>query len=363
MKVLIITGLSPGKLGGGVETFTRELINALKRSNIAVDILAGDAILNKSSFNTLEEFYLSFVLGKKANRMTDNYDVLISNSVYGAFIKSRVPRINIYHGTYYGSYKILPSLNIKQKIGKILKCYLEKESGKNAFNIAVSKITKSEVEKYYKNKVYKVINNSINVNNFYVANKNQKIRLRRKYRLPENKTFFLFSGRMEYRKGIDIFNEVAVRTMKKYPNAAFLILTPRINLKYKKAGLFYLIGDKKEKIKEVYLLSDVFLFPSRYEGYELVTPEALASGLCPIGAKNIGAMSAIPARNKILASFLTEGRGNMKEYIAKVEKYLGLGEKEKERIIREARNYAEKYGNKDVLFKEWIKIIKEVNKR
>ncbi len=118
----------------------------------------------------------------------------------------------------------------------------------------------------------------------YPIKYSEKLQLRKKLGYNYKKIFFSV-GQLVYRKGYDIFLE----TIKKetFKDTAFLIAGIGNQMqeyqKYiedNKIENVFLIGFKdKKEILELYKMSDVFFFPTRYDIWGLVINEAMANGL------------------------------------------------------------------------------------
>ena len=146
MKIWIATPYNPletSKFHGGVEVFSLELQKKLSRAHQVTFINAGE---NKS------EFIKSLTLASKIRKLLkrERPDILISNGLLGWAISDlEIPRINIYHGTYEGMRRAVPSSFIGSLHKKFVLEKLERLSGRNALKVAVSSSTAEELTKYY----------------------------------------------------------------------------------------------------------------------------------------------------------------------------------------------------------------------
>ena len=126
-------------------------------------------------------------------------------------------------------------------------------------------------------------------------------KIQRKYNL-NNKTVFIYMGRLIPRKRPDFLVEVFVEVHKKNPNTALIIfgqgsLETEIKEIVQKYGLeksVFLLGTTfgEEKIR-FYNTSDAFVFPSVNEGFVLVVLEALAAGLPVLASKAVSFGEAV----------------------------------------------------------------------
>ncbi len=116
----------------------------------------------------------------------------------------------------------------------------------------------------------------------------------------------LFIGQLKYRKGFDLLIRAAPRVRAEFPNASFVFLTH--NLSQREAFLrivdevhareyIHLVQQKggadtePEKMRQ-YAASDVFVFPTRYEGFGIPLLEAMGCRT-PIVSTNIPVIDEI----------------------------------------------------------------------
>lgn len=267
MNCWILTANNPRFMMGGAEVFWLQLSQNLPYS---FDFVTGDSgqavtrILScyKKVFSKLPAEQPQFVF---------------SSGAYGAFWPlSSTPRINIYHGTYDGFRRSF-SNPLKTNLHIAVLKELEKRSGKNCIKVAVSNQAANELNAYYnfpREEVF-VIENGVDTRRFKKASFAEKLILRTKYGLPLDKKIVLFIGPLTYSKGIDI-----VKLLLKKLNGVFLIaLTstkqPILN-SYKNSAVLLM---PYSQIHELYMLSDLYISPSRYEAFSLSLLEAMACGL------------------------------------------------------------------------------------
>jgi len=359
MRILLVTA-NPVDTAGGVERFCRILIDVCKEKSWKVDVLTPAHIAGHLvSANALKELYWTYRLGHLIKKPGKSYDVVISNVVWGAWVPSTVPHIHVYHGTWAGNYNSYERLTAKQRVGRAIRKWLQRRSGREAINVAVSERVKEEIERYYKLRVAAVIENAVDLEFFSPVSKKEKARLKQSEGIRPDQLMFLYVGRMQYLKGIDRFNEIASRINDGTSvRASFVVLTPQIVPRYYQSSIHYIIGDNPEKIRLTYQAADALLFPSRYEGYEFATIEALASGLPVIGTA-VGAMAMLKQRDEMLGEYILDSydHGAM---LALIERYLDLSEDKRQALSERARRYAEKWANMERFKEAWTKLIREV---
>ncbi|HZR78856.1 MAG TPA: glycosyltransferase family 4 protein [Chthoniobacterales bacterium] len=109
-------------------------------------------------------------------------------------------------------------------------------------------------------------------------------------------TRFLFSGAITKRKGVDMLAKAFGQLAKAYPDVQLIVLGEGELLGEVKSTLVEcadrvrFLGFKDwNELPSVYHCADFLCAPSRYDGWALVVPEALASGLPVIGTDRTGA--------------------------------------------------------------------------
>jgi glycosyltransferase involved in cell wall biosynthesis len=107
---------------------------------------------------------------------------------------------------------------------------------------------------------------------------------------------FLFSGSLIARKGVDLLARAFVRLAREVPNARLKIVGEG-ELRQSLEQTLVPVRDRVEfagfkdwnELPCEYARADVLCVPSRYDGWGLVVPEGLASGLPVIGSDRMGA--------------------------------------------------------------------------
>lgn len=214
-------------------------------------------------------------------------DLAITNGFNAPFVKSDILFI---HGTMAGFSKIL-NHEIKFK-DKILIKY-EKRACQNAkVIITVSRNATKEVSRYYiksKRHIF-VLNNTVDDTIF------KPISL---HKYTEKNLTILYCGRLDYNKGIENMIQLASE-IDSIDGFRFIIATNNennVNLFNHFKNTEIRIGLTIREMNDFYNTGDVFYFPSLYEGFEMVTLEALCSGI-PVIGNNIGAIAELVSRNE-----------------------------------------------------------------
>jgi glycosyltransferase involved in cell wall biosynthesis len=119
----------------------------------------------------------------------------------------------------------------------------------------------------------------------YIENLKRKKEYRKKYDISEDNIVILFSGRFEHVKGILEFANAVKSIVKDVPKLRIVIVgegTLESRVKSILGGLDQtqvLSWRPSEEIHELYIASDIFVIPSRFEALPIAIIEAMNAGL------------------------------------------------------------------------------------
>lgn len=142
------------------------------------------------------------------------------------------------------------------------------------------------------------IPNGVNVRNFCPPSTNHKYRLRQRLGLGDKEIVFVFAGRIDERKGIDILVASWINVVRELPGARLLIVGPeprkrslallgKLNDQIRGGGCketVHFVG-RVFNVKEYLQASDIFVLPTRAEGCPSALLEAMACELPPVVGK------------------------------------------------------------------------------
>jgi glycosyltransferase involved in cell wall biosynthesis len=171
-------------------------------------------------------------------------------------------------------------------------------------------------------------------------------RVRRRCEL-EGKTVFLFSGRMIERKGVDILLRAFERLAQQHENVALLLLGdgPRKSdyehsvpehLR-RRVHFTGLLG--QDELPAHFAVANVFVFPSRHDGWGVVINEACGAGLPVIASRQTGA--ALDLVDEGRNGFLLDCE-DVEGFAAKMEFFVAHPEEVRE-FGRRSREQAQKF--------------------
>jgi len=186
---------------------------------------------------------------------------------FSSLFRDKNPFVMTFHGTMA---KVLGGGSVGLRNKQFL--YAEKVAAdKCDIAIACSNSVKNELVQYYKvsSEKIRVINSGVNVEKFVPID---KMAARRKLSLPEDSTYALWVGNNPHRKGL----LTAVKAVEKSNCSKLLV----VGLAGVNSGKTVFLGRLPvQDLIAAYSAADVFVFPTAYEAFTLVTLEALACGL------------------------------------------------------------------------------------
>lgn len=133
-----------------------------------------------------------------------------------------------------------------------------------------------------------IIPNWVNLNRFQIPESRND--LRKRLKLPLGKKIVMFAHRLAPRKGADRLPEIISNIKRKIPDCWFLIAGGGGGpLRGQKLGksVRLVSGIPNRKLPAFLAASDLFIMPSRQEGFPRILIECMASGL-PFVAMNVG---------------------------------------------------------------------------
>lgn len=332
MRIAIITpAYVPAFSFGGPVTQLRQIAKSLHKRGHTVTIYTTNAT-SPSTFATLpSKEYIDGILVKRYPvlfhiagywftpfmlnaLLRDEFDVIHTNcarsfqSDLGSLISriKNVPLIIQSRGSI-GSYTVKGSVNATVGFLYPFHNFILKVSLNQAKRVIA--LTSSEVSEYQsmgvsKNKIA-IIPNGVDLSEFSFLP--QKGKFREKYRISSDKKIILFLGRINQIKGIDVLINAFSILKKDMPSIKLVIAGPPTNYlrfcndlvaKYNLITDVLFTGSLYGESKlEAYVDADIFVLPSRYEGFPNVLLEAFACSK-PVVSSDIKSISDIVSNGK-----------------------------------------------------------------
>ena len=215
--------------------------------------------------------------------------------------------------------------------------------------ITVSENSKKDILKFFKVNPDKieVIYNGISLDQFYKKEKKDINYLYQKYNIPENRKNILYVGNLKPHKNLERLLEAFSKITNKDDYNLILVgkAFKNYNVLEEKEKLLNINKNvihtgivSQEELVDFYNLSDLFMFPSLYEGFGLPVLEALACGT-KVACSN---SSSIPEVGGDFVDYFNPY--SIDEIKEKIEK--NLFDSKKSEI--EIRNWLNKFNWKDV---------------
>jgi len=354
MEIIIISPSKNNRVGG-VERFSWLLKEILEKEKFEVKIIGNEDIENFLIYKIFKKIpginllILGYLLGKFADKLNPN--LVITNGLYGFGVKSK--SINVEHGTFTRASDKIDKNNIFKKIiRKYLWGHFEKIAVKKAKKVvAVSKETKESIEKYYKRKDAVVILNAVDTNLF---TKKDKLESKELFNLPKEK-LILFVGRLSYEKSPEMIYELAKKFEKK--DVHFVFATDRI-LNWNLKNTIFLLNIPNEKLPYLYSACDVFVLPSKHEGFAYTLIEAMSCEMLFVISKVGGALEIyekVPELRKFILDKL-----NADEFYNKIKEILEMSDAEKNKLSNLARKFVLENCSLEIWKEKWIKLMNEI---
>jgi len=209
------------------------------------------------------------------------------------------------------------------------------------------------------------IENAVDGNRFKPMSVDKRKEWRSKRGFEEKTPLVIFSGRLVPRKGLDILIDAWCRVIKKYPDTHLLIIgsgnfqpdsiETQMQLKVDSENIGNIHFEGETDSPESYLgVADIFVFPSRREGFPNALLEAMASGLSPV-ASEIGGVVDLIKNGKTGLLFPPEDSQTMADKIQFLlnnpEVRVRIGQKARTHVLenytfdRVAEQYCQLYEN------------------
>lgn len=292
MKNVLIFGISDNP--GGIETYVLNMLKVVDKTKIHFDILSVfDNVVYENEFNNygcniykINSFSSNPFLHKKQLLeiiKNNNYDAIYMNLMdAGSYFTAKIAKD-------YGLKVITHSHNSDTNRRLLHKLLKNKLSNISDIRLACS----NEAGKFmFGNSDFTIIPNAIEFNKYYY-NENDRFNIRQKYNIGLNDIVFCHTGRMVEQKNPIFLIKLFEKLYENNKNI-YLIYVGDGVLKDKiyhlveeidttlvgfKEHIIFIGAVDKTEIPKYLSASDVFLFPSKYDGFGISLLEAVVNGL------------------------------------------------------------------------------------
>lgn len=216
----------------------------------------------------------------------------------------------------------------------------------------------------------------VDISRFHPVTEVERITVRGKLGLRRDAMYLCFVGSFKYRKGADILVDAFIAVAENHPELHLLVVGPdafddplRVKLPYaafasklkeqiKRVGLAerVVFTGRVDNVEAYLQASDVFVFPSRREGFPTSVIEAMAVGLPCVLANLNGISAEISAQGKTALIVDTESPLQYAEQISG----LLASPSEARRMGKRARQRVEKEYAMDIVAAKYIDLYREL---
>ncbi|MBK8982173.1 MAG: glycosyltransferase [Ignavibacteria bacterium] len=211
---------------------------------------------------------------------------------------------------------------------------------------------------------------SVDVNKFYPPEANRKMMLRHKFNIDENDIVIIFVGGINSRKNVHLLLNSFIEIQKNIDSVKLLIVGPTYKydqeyiselknniLENSIEGKVLFTEDNVSNVEEYMQSSDIFVLPSKQEGFPISIIEAMSCGLAVIGS-DIPVISKAQIVNGVDGFvFPLDSPDTLTEILRK----LILDKEEIKKIGNEAREKVLKYWSDDIVDEKYKKLYSSIN--
>jgi len=213
--------------------------------------------------------------------------------------------------------------SLKKKIFGIITLTLFKQS--DAIICMTAEIMQELVDIGTSDGTIQRITNAVDSSRFVPVSSRRRIAWKRNQGLERDDKVILFSGRLVYRKGLDVLLDSWSTVQKEHPEVQLFIVGSgkdqpdsteekmRLKVNLEKLTNIRFLG-KSDKPEKYLGMADLFVLPSRQEGFPNALMEAMASGL-PVVASRIGGVTDIVKENETAVLFASENSNDLSQQI------------------------------------------------
>ncbi len=221
--------------------------------------------------------------------------------------------------------------------------------------IADSFNTKNDIIKYYRTKAEKIEVVHLGINEEFLQNKINKRLIKEKYILsvstnPKRKNTLSVLRALSKSQKLKGYNYVIAGLIPEQQKTELLAEIRNLNLDRRVKIFGYASEDQ---LSNLYQNAELFIYPSFYEGFGFPVVEAMTANCPVITSNNSSLIELMPNKDWLVNPY------SISNIRRKMEKLIGLTDKEKTALVKKNRKFAERF-SWDISAGLMIKLFKKI---
>jgi glycosyltransferase involved in cell wall biosynthesis len=319
-RCAILTSFDPYVFKGGIETYTRQMADALRRHGRMVDIYHTQFLPESTTpYSSPPSFHSPFLhklsqVGRAFYRVDHLYDFVVAHAFFGfAYSPPRIPAFTVFHSThaqYAEANRELFSQEWYFEVKHLFGLGAEQASTVGKKVIAVSDAVAHEVTQHYGARDVTTVLTGVDQTIFFPRLYKQE--LRDQFAIPRDAFVGVFLARWGADKAIDVLQQVMEATQKVF--WVLILGTGEPCPLHGRPNTRIIENSERNEVAALLACADFLFHPSRYEGFGLAVAEALSCGL-PVVAAPVGVACSLLAETPLQSLLLPSYREGKQQVI------------------------------------------------